>query len=56
MASDVNEAVAQVLSGGLENANENEILRQLDAELEQQTQTRPMVLGAAQSPYSVLGR
>ena len=55
MASDVNQAVAQVLSGGLENANENEILRQLDAELEQQTQARAMVLGAEEPAPWVLG-
>src|SRR6478672_10951322 len=55
MASDVNEAVAQVLSGGLENANENEILRQLDAELEQQMQARAMVLGAEEPAPWVLG-
>ena len=55
MADDVNEAVEQVLSGGLENASENEILRQLDAELEQQTQARAMVLGDDQPAPWVLG-
>jgi hypothetical protein len=55
MADDVNEAVEQVLSGGLENASENEILRQLDAELEQQTQARAMVLGDEEPAPWVLG-
>jgi hypothetical protein len=55
MADDVNEAVEQVLSGGLENASENEILRQLDAELEQQTQARAMVLGDDEPAAWVLG-
>ena len=55
MASDVNEAVEQVLSGGLENASESEILRQLDAELEQQTQANAMVLGAEEPAPWVLG-
>jgi len=55
MANDVNEAVEQVLSGGLENASEGEILRQLDAELEQQTQANAMVLGAEEPAPWVLG-
>jgi hypothetical protein len=55
MADDVNEAVEQVLSGGLGNASENEILRQLDAELEQQTQARAMVLGDEEPAAWVLG-
>ena len=55
MADDVNEAVEQVLSGGLENASESEILRQLDAELEQQTQANAMVLGAEEPAPWVLG-
>jgi hypothetical protein len=55
MADDVNEAVEQVLSGGLENASESEILRQLDAELEQQTQARAMVLGDDEPAAWVLG-
>jgi hypothetical protein len=55
MADDVDEAVAQVLSGGLENASENDILRQLDAELEQQTQANAMVLGAEEPSAWVLG-
>ena len=55
MADDVNEAVEQVLSGGLENASESEILRQLDAELEQQTQARAMVLGDEEPAAWVLG-
>jgi hypothetical protein len=55
MANDVNEAVEQVLSGGLENASESEILRQLDAELEQQTQASAMVLGEGEPAPWVLG-
>jgi hypothetical protein len=55
MANDVDEAVQQVLSGGLENASESEILRQLDAELEQQTQANAMVLGEEQPAPWVLG-
>jgi hypothetical protein len=55
MADDVNEAVEQVLSGGLANASENEILRQLDAELEQQTQARALVLGDEEPAPWVLG-
>jgi hypothetical protein len=55
MANDVDEAVEQVLSAGMENASENEILRQLDAELEQQTQARALVLGAEEPAAWVLG-
>jgi hypothetical protein len=55
MANDVDEAVEQVLSGGLENASEGEILRQLDAELEQQAQANAMVLGAEEPAPWVLG-
>src|SRR5437763_7227156 len=55
MADDINEAVEQVLSAGLENASETEILRQLDAELQQQTQARAMVLGAEEPAPWVLG-
>jgi hypothetical protein len=55
MANDIDEAVEQVLSAGMENAGENEILRQLDAELEQQTQARALVLGAEEPAAWVLG-
>jgi hypothetical protein len=55
MADDVNNAVEHVLSSGLERANENEILRQLDAELEQQMQARAMVLGVEEPEPWVLG-
>jgi hypothetical protein len=55
MADEVNEAVAHVLSSGLDRASENEILRQLDAELEQQTQARALVLGAEEPAPWVLG-
>ena len=55
MANEVDEAVEQVLSGGLENASESEILRQLDAELEQQTQANAMVLGEEEPAPWVLG-
>ena len=55
MADDVNEAVDQVLSAGRGNASEGEILRLLDAELEQQTQARAMVLGDEEPAAWVLG-
>ena len=55
MADEVNEAVEHVLSSGLDGASENEILRQLDAELEQQMQARALVLGAEEPAPWVLG-
>jgi hypothetical protein len=55
MADEVNDAVEHVLSSGLASAGENEILRQLDAELEQQNQARAMVLGADEPAAWVLG-
>src|SRR4051812_12002042 len=55
MANDINEAVEQVLGAGMGSAAENEILRQLDAELEQQTQARALVLGAEEPAAWVLG-
>jgi hypothetical protein len=55
VSNNVDEAVDQVLSGGLAVASESEILRQLDAELQQQTQARALVLsGEAPQPW-VLG-
>jgi hypothetical protein len=55
MADEIDDAVAHVLSSGLGQANENEILRQLDAELEQQMQARALVLGAEEPEPWVLG-
>lgn len=55
MSIEVNEAVEQVLSAGLEGASESEILRQLDAELEQQTMARAMVLSGEEASPWVLG-
>jgi hypothetical protein len=55
MADEVNDAVEHVLSSGLDGASENEILRQLDAELEQQMQARALVLGADEPAPWVLG-
>lgn len=52
---EIDQAVAQVLGSGLESADENEILRQLDAELQQQTESQAMVLGGEEPEPWVLG-
>lgn len=55
MADDITDAITHVLSSGLDRASENEILRQLDAELEQQNQARALVLGTDEPAPWVLG-
>jgi|FLYN01.1.fsa_nt_gi hypothetical protein len=55
MANEIDEAVEQTLSGGLEQAGATEILRRLDAELQQQTQTSALVLGEKEPEPWVLG-
>lgn len=55
MANDIDDAVDQVLRSGLAGADENAILRQLDAELQQQTEAQAMVLGGDEPAPWVLG-
>lgn len=55
MAHEIDEAVEHTLSSGLPQAGPDEILRRLDAELQQQTEASAAVLsGAEQEPW-VLG-
>ena len=56
MTSDnIEQAVDQVLSSGLAGADESEIVRRLDAELQQQTEAGAMVLGGDEPAPWVLG-
>ena len=55
MSYDVDEALNQVFAAGLDQSSENDILRQLDAELQQQIQARAMVLGTDTPEPWVLG-
>ncbi len=53
--NDLDAAVAHVLGSELVSAEENDILRQLDAELQQQTEAQAMVLGGDEPAPWVLG-
>lgn len=55
MSYDVDEALDQVFVTGLIESDESDILRQLDAELQQQIQARAMVLGTDTPEPWVLG-
>lgn len=55
MPNEIDQAVDQVLSSELATADENEILRQLDVELQQQTEAQAMVLSGEEPPAWVLG-
>lgn len=55
MPNEIDEAVDHVLSSGLATADESEILRQLDAELQQQTEAQAMVLSGDEPAPWVLG-
>lgn len=53
--SDIDQAVDQVLGSGLAAASEDDIMRQLDAELQQQVESQAMVLGNEEAAPWVLG-
>lgn len=55
MTTHIDEAVDQVLSSGLASASEDDIIRQLDAELQQQAQARALVLSGTEPEPWVLG-
>ncbi|NOK64058.1 MAG: hypothetical protein GFH27_549409n32 [Chloroflexi bacterium AL-W] len=55
MSYNVDEALDQVFTTGLVESDQHDILRQLDAELQQQIQARVMVLGTDASEPWVLG-
>lgn len=53
--NEIDQAVAQVLGSGLASENEQAILRQLDAELQQQAEAQAMVLSGEEPAPWVLG-
>src|SRR5579859_7764609 len=55
VTSQIDDAVDQVLGSGLARADQNELMRQLDAELQQQAHARAMVLSADEPAPWVTG-
>jgi hypothetical protein len=55
MANELDDAVEQMLSSGLNQNSPDEIVRRLDAELQQQTEASAMVLSGAEPEVWVLG-
>jgi hypothetical protein len=55
MANELDDAIDQTLSSGLQQAGPTEILRRLEAELQQQTEASALVLSGSEPEAWVLG-